>query len=250
MRHLQALLNWCYDMEFLDRIIRLKKAEIPDKEMETYDEADLDKLEKHLLALYNNADGDARTRRRNQNLYRAFLLARHTLLRSGAIWALELDTIDLQGRLIRVRETEVRIRKRSGVVKEPYRPKKMKFPNKPINDTLFEFLELDLPTRSEKEKYFLDDGHGCAWRMQSGKMAGVLKTEIKLIGLNSDLKPFHEGLRASGITWLLNQPGVSPQMVQQLADHSDIQTTMGYYNTRKASQKTTVDLLSRGRVES
>lgn len=104
----------------------------------------------------------------------------------------------------------MRVRKQNGVVKERYSPKKMKFSSKPINDTI---LELDLSTRSEKEKYFLDDGHGCAWRIQSGKIAGVLKTEIKLIGINTDLKPFHEGLRASGITWLLNQSGVSPKMV-------------------------------------
>jgi site-specific recombinase XerD len=49
-------------------------------------------------------------------------------------------------------------------------------------------------------------------------------------------------MRAAMITWLLND-GESPQKVQQLADHADIQTTMRYYNTREASQRSAVERL-------
>lgn len=242
MRQLQALLNWCYDMEYMDRIVRLKKAEAPEKEMEVLEEKALDELEVHLRNLYESDQGDARTQRKNKNLYRAFMLARYTLLRSGSIWALELDSIDLKHGVIRVREGVVKVLLRSGPAEKPWRPKKMKFPNKPINATLMEFLKEDLKSRDSKEFYYVDNGNGRAWRSESGKMAEKLKDELKELKLNTNLKPFHEGLRASGITWLLNH-GVEPQQVQQLADHSDIQTTMKYYNTKTSSQKRAVDLL-------
>jgi integrase len=105
-----------------------------------------------------------------RNLYRSFMLATNCLMRVGAIYALPLDAIDLEARVIRVRD----------VPELGWKNKGSKWPNKPISQRLYEFLKEDLANR------------------------------------------------------LLND-GESPQKVQQLADHADIQTTMRYYNTREAS---------------
>lgn len=69
-----------------------------------------------------------------------------------------------------------------------------------------------------------------------------MSKQVQACGLPDGVKPFHWGMRAAMITWLLND-GESPQKVQQLADHADIQTTMRYYNTREASQRSAVERL-------
>jgi site-specific recombinase XerD len=61
----------------------------------------------------------------------------------------------------------------------------------------------------------------------------------KAADLAEGVKPFHWGMRAALITYLLNN-GETQQKVPQLADHADIQTTMKYYNTREASQRDAV----------
>jgi integrase len=240
-------------MEYMSRPFNLKKAPRPQKDPETFSEEDLDRLEKHLKKMADTTLTDeghrvhARKLRRNKNLYRAFMLARHTLLRSGAIWALQLDKFVLTGEepFVRIRDCVVETKNSKGELKKTeWKSKKMKWPNKPLNSILLEFLKTDLVNRKPIERYFLDDGRGYAWHEQTGKIARELKIEIEYLGLNIDLKPLHHGVRASGITWLLNQ-GVPPQTVQHLADHSNISTTMGYFNTRNASQSQAVNMLAK-----
>ena len=110
----------------------------------------------------------------------------------------------------------------------------MKFPNKPINDHLFEFLKDDLSKRSPKEKWYLDKGNGEQWLKERGNISIYAAKIFTAIGLPR-IKPFHHGMRATMITWLLHN-GTDPKEVQQLADHNELTTTMKYFNARTIDQ--------------
>ena len=191
--------------------------------MDTYEVADLTRarllLEKRLAEYTRPKDIIAA-----RNMLRALMLATQTILRLGAIWSLPLSAIDMKRRVIRIQEV-----KALGWV-----PKKMKFPNKPINDTLFKFLQQDLASRSPREKWFLDKGDGSQWHLDKSNISHYAAALFKELGLPR-IKPFHHAFRATMITHLLNH-GTKPTDVQQLADHSSLATTMKYFNTRKASQ--------------
>lgn len=231
LRQLNNFLRWAYDNELIDKLHRLKKPTLIQKEMEVFGIEHLQILKAHLLQKLANAD-KGRPTVNARNLYRSFMLATSSLMRVGAIANLPLDAIDLDARLIRIRDVPERDWKNKG----------SKWPNKPISDRLYEFLKDDLAKRGKKERWFLDDGKGNPWYTWQDNISRSMSKEVKLAGLPDGVKPFHWGMRAAMITWLLND-GESPQRVQQLADHSDIQTTMKYYNTRLASQREAVERL-------
>jgi len=223
MRHLQAFLNWAYDHEYLDRRFNLKKATAPKKDMDTIEISDLVSIRSHLeKAIAAESDPDRRFRL--ENLYRAFKIATNCLLRLGAIWSLKLENIDLKKREIRIRDND----------ELNWTNKKFKWPNKPINDALFAFLEEDLTNRPPCHRYFLDNGRGGPWYKQSADITRAMGEIFKELNLPS-IKPFHHGFRATMITELLTQ-GEDPYSVQQLADHESVQTTLLYLNSRKVSQ--------------
>lgn len=231
IRQLNNFLRWAYDNEFIDKLHRLKKPRLPEKDMEVFSVSQLQTLKAHLLA---NLDQDVSVRHmvNARNLYRSFMLATNCLMRVGAIYALPLDAIDLEARMIRVRD----------IPELGWKNKGSKWPNKPISQRLYDFLKEDLASRSPKERWFLDNGNGGTWYSEASKVSTAMSKQVIAAGLPSGVKPFHWGMRAAMITWLLND-GESPQKVQQLADHADIQTTMRYYNTREASQRSAVERL-------
>ena len=231
MRQLQNFLNWAYDNEYMEKRFQLKKSQVPQKEMETFTQDEVDSLAKYLEEKFNEKN-DPRITRQNKNLFRAFMLARHTLVRVGHIWALKLENIDLKKGFVYIKENE----------ELGWKPKGMKWPNKPINKTLMNFLKEDLANRDASERYFLDKGNGKPWHSTSANLSKPMRAACNELGLSKSVKPFHWGIRATYITWLLNE-GVPPVQVQHLADHSDLATTMKYFNTRQSSQKNAVDLL-------
>ncbi len=160
-------------------------------------------------------------------------MARHTLLRVGHIWSLKLDCIDLEHEQIRIREN----------IELDWKPKGMKWPNKHINETLMKFLKDDLANRDPSERYFLDKGNGRPWYANHENLSKPMREACNELGLPQSVKPFHWGIRATYITWLLNE-GVDPVKVQHLADHSDLSTTMKYFNTRHSNQKSAADFLA------
>lgn len=165
-------------------------------------------------------------RKRNAyNLLRAYWMCTQALLRIGAVWSLRLDHIKLAQRTIQIRDN----RKLNWVNKAG------KWPDKPINNRLYEFLEQDFKNRPTKEVYFLDNGHGSPWCCNTNYMSTKMKKIQMELGL-PDVKPFHHGFRATMITELLAQ-GTSPVAVQMLADHSNLSTTMQYLNHRKINQQ-------------
>lgn len=166
-----------------------------------------------------------------KGLERAMVLARYTILRSGAIWALKLSNIDLDERVIHIKN----------VPEIDWQPKALKFPIKPINDALFNFLSEDLSNRGPAEVWYLDDGKGDQWRKQRSSLSREGKKLFQELGY-PDMKPFHEGFRSTLITHMLVQ-GVPITTVQQLADHSSIQTTQSYLDTRRIQQEQAVAAL-------
>ncbi len=231
MRQLQNFLNWAYDNEYIEKSFNLKKAKVPQKDMETFTPDEVQRLAEYLEEKFNEKT-DPRLTRLNKNLYRAFMLARHTLVRVGHIWSLKIENIDLEAGFIRFTENE----------ELEWKPKGMKWPNKPINKSLMKFLKEDFANRDPSERYFLDKGNGNPWHATSNNMSKLMRAACNELGLSKKVKPFHWGIRATYITWLLNE-GVPPVQVQHLADHSDLTTTMKYFNTRKSSQQSAVDLL-------
>lgn len=223
MRQLQAFLNWAYNHEYIQRQINLKKAPVPLKDMDTIEISELIMVREHLEKAIAS-ETNPRRLHRLQNLYRAFKMATNCLLRLGAIWSLKLEQIDLKRREIRIRDN----------AELGWTNKKFKWPNKPINDSLFEFLEQDLASRPPEHRYFLDNGKGGPWHSRTDRITAAMKEIFKELDL-PDIKPFHHGFRATMITELLTQ-GEDPYAVQQLADHNNLATTLQYLNRRKVSQ--------------
>lgn len=223
VRHLKTFLAWAYDHEIIDRMIRLKSPKSPKKDMETFTIPELDKLGSFLKEKIKNAEKES-DKEKYINLYRAYMLATNTLLRVGAIWSLKLENIDLEKRILRIRD----------VAELKFKNKGLKWPNKPINDELYDFLKTDLEQRDKREKFFLDKGDGNLWRSDRGDISRQMSIVCNECGLPK-IKPFHWGMRATLITELLNK-GVDPHVVQMLADHSSLSTTLMYRNTRTINQ--------------
>jgi integrase len=231
MRQLAVFLGWANDNEMIDKLPRLKKAQPKVKEMEVFSLQHLEQLKKWLLSnIESSAQGRPAVNARN--LYRAFMLATNALLRKGAIGSLPLSGIDLYAKLVRIRD----------VPELGWKNKANRWPNKPMNNRLYEFLRDDLAARDPAERWYLDDGRGNPWYADPSHISKAMTRACKAAGLPGGVKPFHWGMRAALITWLLNN-GESPQKVQQLADHASVTTTMRYFNTREASQQEAVDRL-------
>lgn len=231
MRQLQNFMNWAYDNEYIGKQFNLKKEKVPRKDMEVFSIDQVNQLARH-LEKKAKLPPETRNPLRHQNLYLAYFMARHTLLRLGHIWSLKLENIDLERGIIRITDNP----------ELGWHPKGLKWPSKPINKTLMEFLEHDLKNRPASHRYFLDNGHGEPWVKRVEVISKNMREACNEIGLPKNVKPFHWGIRATFITWLLNK-GVPPVQVQQLADHSDLATTMRYFNTRESSQRAAADLL-------
>jgi integrase len=231
MRQVQNFMNWAYDNEYIDKQFNLKKQNVPKKDMEVFSIDQVNQLAAHLESK-TKLPPEIRNPLRHKNLYLAYFMARHTLLRIGHIWSLKLENIDLERGIIRITENQ----------ELDWNPKGLKWPSKPINKTLLEFLEHDLKNRPASHRYFLDNGHGQPWVKRVEVISKNMREACNEIGLPKTVKPFHWGIRATFITWLLNK-GVPPVQVQQLADHSDLATTMRYFNTRESSQRAAADLL-------
>lgn len=230
-RQLNNFLRWAYDNELIEKLHKLKKPKMPQKDMDVYTVAQLSQLRGWLFDnLQHAATPDQRMHA--VNLIRAFMFGTNSLLRSGAITAAPLSWFDLDQQLIRVRDEPAR----------GFKSKGMKWPNKPINSRFLEFLKQDFEERGPKERWFLDRGDGRPWYKDSCNVSRAMARACEAAGLPGGVKPFHHGMRAAMITWLLEN-GEPPVKVQQLADHSDLSTTMKYYNTRAAQQRSAVDRL-------
>lgn len=231
VRHVNAFYVWALEHEYLSKQVKFKAIKVPRKDMQSLDIEQLDLALSYVAKLCAESTKPA-LYDRYKGLERAMMMARHTILRSGAIWSLKLENIDLANRTIKI----------TGVPELQWVPKAMKFPIKPINDELFAYLKADLEQRNPGEIWYLDDGQGNQWRKQLGNLSREGAKLFKDLGF-PQMKPFHEGFRSTLITHMLLR-GVPITTVQQLADHSSIQTTQSYLDTRRIQQEQAVAALA------
>ena len=230
-RHFKNFIIFCHNKEIVHKVEKLKMPELPRQDMKTLDIKDIKKIKRYLvtqISLYE-MEGDTKKICDYKNMMRAFMLATQMISRLGAIWSLTLKNIDLNEKMIYIRDNK----------ELNWVNKFNKWPDKPINDDLYEFMVKDLSERKPGERYYLDKGNGKPWYSDQGDistMASEMFRELKLPAI----KPFHWGMRATMITELL-LAGEDPYCIQQLADHDDIKTTMLYLNRRKVKQKKAVD---------
>ena len=233
VRHFKIFIAWAYQNDFIKKQYVLKAPAIKKKDMDTYTLSELHSLKDNLMhdLAQSEKGGTASEVQKYKNLLRAYMLATQTLLRVGAIWSLTLANINISRRMIHIRDNK----------ELDWINKQHKQPIKPINETLNTFLINDLSTRNPREKYYLDKGNGQPWRLDCGDLSRQMSKYTQSIGLPK-IKPFHWGMRATMITALLSD-NVAPHIVQKLADHSSLATTMSYFNTRTIDQKEAVNSL-------
>lgn len=91
----------------------------------------------------------------------------------------------------------------SSTERVPWKNKKRKQMEKPIPDSLLQFLIKDLAKRDPSERYYLDSGLGYTnYRSPAGITKAFRKHRIAA-GLSDEIKPFH-GIRAGEHTDLQN----------------------------------------------
>lgn len=234
VRQFKNFLLFCKDKKIIGEIERLKMPHLPKKDMKTLTLDQLDKIERHIVVTLTMAEmeSDLKVIRNMKNMLRAFMMGTQMIGRVGAMWSLKLEYIDLESRMVYIRDNP----------ELKWKNKWKKHPDKPMTDELYEFLKKDLAERDKYERYYLDKGNGEPWFFDKGDVSSFASNLFKQLNLPK-IKPFHWGMRATMITELLLNK-VDPYVVQQLADHDNIETTMLYLNTRKVQQKNAVDGIS------
>ncbi len=226
-RQFRAFINWAYEAEIITRLPKLKMPVSPDKDMETYSLSDLNLIKSHIEArlVIARASNNPKEIMKMKNALRVWWLATYSIMRLGAMWALKLENINLNRGTIRITDNS-----ELGWVN-----KKDKWPIKPISNKLMSFLKEDMKSRSKKERYYLDKGNGEPWYLQKGDITRLFRDICGECNL-PDIKALHYGFRATMITHLLSG-GESLVTVQKLADHSDINTTRKYLDSRRVEQE-------------
>jgi integrase/recombinase XerC len=228
IKPVQMMLNYAVAEGLLAKAPQLEKPNAAIKNVRTYSEADLDRLEQYLES-QKDTSGDAWVQRwspnRPMNNYRALMMLRYFGLRAGEVWSLPLRHIDLSEMSITI----------AAVPELDWKPKKDKEAKLPIVGKIREFLLEDLNNRKADEKYFLDKGDGTPATATPNSLNKTIYKVLKEVGLQDAAKTLH-GFRASAITHML-EAGVPVSDVQQIARHCNIETTMGYLNKKGASSK-------------
>lgn len=234
VRHFKNFLLFCKDKKIIGEFERLKMPHLPKKDMRTLTMEQLNKIERHIVVALTIAemDSDLKSIRNMKNMLRAFMMGTQMIGRVGTMWSLKLEYIDLESRMVYIRDNP----------ELKWKNKWKKHPDKPMTDELYDFLKKDLSERGKHERYYLDKGNGEPWFLDKGDVSTFASKLFKQLNLPK-IKPFHWGMRATIITELLLKK-VDPYAVQQLADHDNIETTMLYLNTRKVQQKNAVEGIS------
>jgi site-specific recombinase XerD len=212
----QIFLNWCAELEYTQKRIKLEKMKVTKEAPEILSEEDYTNLLALLDETIDKANGNTKTSA--LNMKRATVLMRYTGMRGGEARALPLSHIDLLAREIKIADVPAAGFKVKGRVESVV----------PIaKEKLARFLADDMQSRNTNEKWFLDDGFGELQWAGMTPMGKVFRRTFRQIGVSDKVSPTH-GFRATVISNLLNK-GASPVCVQYLARHKHISTTMGYH---------------------
>ena len=232
-RQLQIFLNWSFSEEHLAKPVRIKKIKVSRRGPEIFSESELQLLQATIeTALSSNPN--SYQKRCIKNHLRAFMLARHGVLRSGEILNLPLRHLLLDESLIRI----------SAVAENNWAPKTRQERFIPMNPELVEFIRKDLELREPGERWFLDNGKGEQAFSTNSQLTQALRRHLKRSGLvRAGLKPLHS-LRSTGITRMLANGG-KLDFVMKIAGHSNPQTTLDHYvRSENFDLQDTVNLLS------
>ena len=202
IRDIQTCLNWAYNQEILPRKYKLTKLRVTKKQPGILSDQNLQDIEDYI------------TRKMSPNMIRAYMMMRYTAMRAGEVRALPLSRIQTEIHIADCEEAGFKVKGRQ----EDFLP---------ILPELMAFLDRDLAQRLAPEYWYLDDGKGNINWASVGEMSRPFKKMFESLNITG-VKPLH-GFRATAISNLLDN-GVSPRIVQALARHEKIETTMGYHN--------------------
>ena len=230
---LQIFLNWSFSEEHLGKPVRIKKIKVSHWGPEIFSESELLILKATIEAALKS-NPNSYQKRCIKNHLRAFMLARHGVLRSGEILNLPLRHLLLGESLIRI----------SAVPEINWIPKTRQERFIPMNPELAEFIEKDIELREAGESWFLDNGKGGQAFSTNSQLTQALRRHLKRSGLDrAGLKPLHS-LRSTGITRMLANGG-KLDFVMKIAGHSNPQTTLNHYvRSENFDLQDTVNLLS------
>ncbi len=163
VRQLKNFLLFCKDKKIIGEIERLKMPHLPKKDMRTLTLDHLNKIEQHIVTTLTLAEmeSDLKVTKDMKNMLRAFMMGTQMIARVGAMWSLKLENIDLESRLVYIRDNP----------ELKWKNKWRKHPDKPMTDELYEFLKKDLSKRGKYEKYYLDKGNGEPWFLDQGSLS-------------------------------------------------------------------------------
>ena len=218
LRQLRAFFNWINFNDKADKLIKFKITSPTEKDIEVFSEQELIDLETTILRKLEQANTDNR-KMMFYNDYRGFKMMRYTGLRRAEVLFLTLTNIRSDTRSVKIRKND----------EFNCDPKGKKIREIPISDFLFEFLVEDLKRRSDKEKYYLDNGKGQPYLTSLDRMTARFRKYSEELGIKDSknrLKPIHS-LRATLLS-KLDAAGASPFQIQAVAGHEDLSTTQRY----------------------
>ena len=226
VRQVQSFFIWCNDRQFISGVVKLAKKSatktIPLRFSELELENLLDLIEKHIREAGNNSNKLISA----LNQRRAFYMFRYTGARAGEIRTLPLNRISLLTESMLTPEGKHQILI-ADVPELGFRVKGKHEAFVPIaKNELLEFLQKDLHSRGENERWFLDNGQGSPQWNSVQTFGRVFDTSLRKLGIKG--KRTH-GFRATVISNLLNK-GTPAVAVKMLARHADLSTTLGYFN--------------------
>ncbi len=230
---LQIFLNWAYSEEHLNKPVRLTKTKVTQQGPVIYSQEEVRALQAAIEGALQAAPTPYQKRCLSNHL-RAFMAARHAVLRCGEVLAMPLRHVLVDEGMLRI-----------ATVRElDWHPKTRQERIVPMNPELRRFLQEDIQAREAQEKWLLDDGTGRRAYATNSQLTQVFRRYVKRCGLEQERrKPLH-ALRSTGITAMLSAGG-KLDFVMRIAGHSNPQTTLNHYvRAENFDLRDTVKLLS------
>ena len=224
--HVNAAFSWLYKKKLIPKPIILEEIECTKQPTHSWVKEKLKALEDLVFEV------------NDPHHIRIFMLARYALMRNSEIWSMPLTALDPKLAGINMNRQIIQIR---DVLPLDFRVKKRQGRNIRMGQKLYDFLNKDAMTRSEKESWYLDDGKGGHWRTSPSALSRTFKWYRDELGLQGD--PLHT-LRKSGITEALDNGGAL-EKVARWAGHSSTSVTLeNYTDWENIDMVETVNLLS------
>ena len=229
IKKVKTVFNWAWFKGYRegDPFSGLRLPKIPQSEIHVYSNAELTAM----LASANDI------RQKNPIMWRARIVAAASAgLRRGEVLNLKVNDVDFDRGEIKVQANKE--------TREtwPFCPKDYESRRLPLTEQLNNLLVRRLEYLPVGQPYLMITAKRYWWLQQLRKK-GKMSPRMMVNPDENFSKPFKRILQRAGISngcfqdlrktaitnWFLPESGLSPKEVQQLAGHSDIETTMYYY---------------------